>query len=242
MNRVLYIKALTSSGRLLRIDVPQDLGEGTFAFEPISDGSMLTALYNNNNGAEALTANPGTITISNFDEVNGVIEASFSFTGTDPFGVDPTVVEVANGEFKLSFNTSGGPPDELSAMVDNVVFVPTSIRVVKSDFLGVDIVSISTLNLENESLEIIFPVDIEVGSYNMRPNVINGNQKVGLYSPDDGVITSNRSDSGTLTIISYDIVTGEIEGNFDYEAVDVFGQNPEVYSVTNGTFMVVIPQ
>ena len=240
-NAILYIKATSISGKLIRIDIPEDLGEGTFTFEPISDGSKLTALFNNNNGSETLTANPGTITISNFDRVNGVIEATFSFTGTDPFGNDPSVVEVTNGDFKLSFNSNGGPSDMLSASVDGVAHETSTLTVVNSEFIGVDIVTISTLTAENQSLSIVFPKNIEVGSYNMSPNVTNGNQKVGLYSPDDGVVTSLRSNSGSFSITSYDMTTGEIEGTFEFEAIDIFGQNSDEYAVTSGSFSVVIP-
>ncbi len=238
---ILYIKAISISGKLLRIDIPKDLGEGTFPFEPISDGSKLTALYNNNNGSESLTANPGTITISNFDVVNGVVEATFSFTGTDPFGIDPRVVEVTEGEFKLSFDPGAGPADTFEATVDGVAYEPNSIIVAKSEFLGVNVITISTLTEDNQSLELIFPKSIEVGSYDMVPNVVIGDEKVGLYSPDDGIVTSLRSNTGTLTVTSYNTMTGEIEGTFEFEATDIFGQNPNEYSVTSGLFSVVIP-
>lgn len=240
-SRIIYISAVSDLGRLLRIDIPQELGVGTFAFESISDGSKLTALYNNNNGSESLTADPGTITISNFDIVNGIIEATFSFTGTDPFGIDTRVVEVTEGEFKLSFPVGDGPPDTLEATVDGVAYEPNAIIVTKSEFLGINVVNISTLTEDNQALELIFPKSIEVGSYDMAQNVVVGDEKVGLYSPDDGVVTSLRSDSGTLTITSYDRITGEIEGTFEFEATDIFGQGTDEYSVTSGIFSVVIP-
>ncbi len=101
--QVININATSNTGKLIRIDIPIDQGIGTFDFEPISDGSALTAIFNNNNGAESLTANPGSITIVEFDQVLGYLEGTFSFTGTDPFENDSTTVEVTNGEFMLSF-------------------------------------------------------------------------------------------------------------------------------------------
>jgi len=237
----LYIKALTAAGELMRIDVPIGLGVGTFAFEPISDGSKLTALYNNNNGAESLTANPGTITILEYDEINGVLDATFAFTGTDPFGNDPTIVEVTEGAFKVSFFPSS-IPDALDATVDGTPYETNSITVEKSEFLGRNIITVSTITEDNQSLALIFPKNIEVGSYNMSPNVISGDEKVGLYSPEDGIVTSLRSNPGTLTILSYDLLTGEMEGTFEFEALDILGIDPNEYSVTSGSFSILIPR
>jgi hypothetical protein len=76
----------------------------------------------------------------------------------------------------------------------------------------------------------------------MSPNVISGDEKVGLYSPEDGIVTSLRSNPGTLTILSYNLVTGEMEGTFEFEALDIFGIDPNEYSVTSGSFSILIPR
>jgi hypothetical protein len=240
---MLIIRAINEQNQLLRIDIPYDLGVGTFAMESISNGTKLIASYNGNNNAENLTSNPGTITITDFDRTDGVIEGSFSFTGTDPLGIDPTVVEVREGEFKLSIPIDGGDPDSVMALVDNEAFGDGTnfIDVVVSDFLGVDIVTVSAVDDVNRSVGLIFPKDIEVGSYAMSSNVVTGNEKIGLYSPDDGNVTSFRSNPGTLTILSYDLASGEIEGTYEFQAVDIFGLDPTVYSVTSGSFFVRIP-
>lgn len=239
---MLNIRAINSESQLLRIDIPYDLGVGTFPMESISSGTQLIGLYNGNNNAESLTSNPGTITITDFDRVDGVIEGTFSFTGTDPLGIDPAVVQIREGAFKLSIPIDGGDPETVMATVDGEAFGDGTIfiDVVISDFLGVDIVTVSAVDDLNRSIGLVFPKDIEVGSYPMSANVVDGSEKVGLYSPDDGNITSSRSNPGTLTILSYDLMSGEIEGTYEFEGIDIFGQDPTVYSVTNGSFFVRI--
>ena len=234
------INAITNNGRLLRMDIPDNLEVGTHPFEAISDGSKLTVLYNDNNGSEALTANPGTITISEFDHVFGVLEASFSFTGTDPLGLDSTIVEVTNGELKVSLAVSTASSSYLTATVDGLDYDAALVSTSESIVSGVNVLNISTRSESNESLNLILPTEIAVGQYEMSANVITGNEKVGLYSPQNGIVTSSRSNTGTLNIISNDLLTGEIEGTFEFEAIDVFGQNPEEYSVTSGSFFVII--
>jgi hypothetical protein len=191
---------------------------------------------------ESLTSNPGTIPITTFDRINGVIEGTFSFTGTDPLGIDPSVVEVAEGAFKLSIPLDGGDPDTVIAIIDGEVFGDGTNFIVLfvSDFLGVYIVTVSAFDDVNRSIGFVFPKDIEVGSYPMSSNVVNGIEKVGLYSPDDGNITSFRSNPGTLTILSYDLISGVVEGTFEFDAVDIFGQDPIIYSVASGSFSVRI--
>lgn len=239
---MLNIRAINSESQLLRIDIPYDLGVGTFVMESISNGTKLIGLYNGNNNVESLTSNPGTITITTFDRIDGVIEGSFSFTGTDPLGIDPTVVQVREGAFKLSIPLDGGDPDTVMATVDGEAFGDGTIfiDVVVSDFLGVDIVTVSAVDDVNRSIGLVFPKDIEVGSYPMSSNVVDGSEKVGLYSPDDGNITSSRSNPGTLTILSYDLISGVVEGTFEFDAVDIFQQDPTVYSVMSGSFSIRI--
>lgn len=236
--KIVNINALTNSGRLLRIDIPVDQGEGTFNFEPISNGAMLTALYNDNDGSEALTANPGTITITELDPILGFVEATFSFTGTDPFGIDPTIAEVTNGELRMSFNGTSSFANYLEADVDGSPYSGESVSGITSDYLGTEVVTISSST--GGSIDLIFPKNIEVGSYDMSSNLITGNEKVGVYSIGVGVGSSFRSASGTLSILSYNEGTGEIEGAFEFVAKDIFDLDPTEYSVTNGVFVVRI--
>ena len=49
------------------------------------------------------------------------------------------------------------------------------------------------------------------------------------------------SNPGMLTITSYDLVTGEIEGTFSFTATDPSLMDPATFDITNGTFHVTVP-
>ena len=237
---IIYITAIGPSGTLLRIDIPLSLELGTHTFEPISDGTKLTALYNNGGTSEGLTPNPGTITITEFDKIRGVIDATFSFTATDPFGLDPTVVEVRNGDFKVSFTGTSDTAFFLAADVDGDIYRSNTITSTTSTVFGVNIITISTTGQLNRSMDLIFPRNIEVGSYDMSSNVLTGNENVGIYTPQSGNLTGFRSNPGTLTILRYNELTGEIEGTFEFVAKDILELDPTEYEITNGTFVIRI--
>lgn len=233
------IVATTADNAMIRIDLPLFLGEGTFDMESISDGTEIIALYNSNTGGENLTSNPGTITITEFDTEEGIIEATFSFTGTDPLGSDPTVVSVTEGAFLVHFpGIPGSGPNPFSAEIDGVVYESETVALNYTLFSGTEIVSIET-SAGGETLSLSFPVAIEVGSYPMSSTATTGDEKIGIYSPNGGA-SEFASEPGTLTITSYDVITGEIEGTFSYTAIDVSGADPTTYEITNGSFEAVI--
>lgn len=233
------IIATTSDNAMIRIDLPLFLGEGTFDMENISDGTKVIALYNSNTGGENLTSNPGTITITEFDTEEGIIEATFSFTGTDPLGVDPTVVSVTEGAFVVHFpGIPGSGPNPFSAEIDGVVYESETVDLNYTLFSGTQIVSIES-SAGGDALSLSFPIDIEVGSYPMSSELTTGEEKIGIYSPNGGT-SEFASEPGTLTITSYDTTTGEIEGTFTYTAIDVSGTDPTTYEISNGSFEAVI--
>jgi len=235
------IKAKTSTGALIRIDLPFDLGEGTFPMESISDGTKIIGLFNNNNGGENLTSNPGTITITDFNTEIGIIEATFEFTGTDPLQQDPTIVEVTEGSFTAHFEgIPGSGPSPFTAEIDGVLYETETIDIIQSTFIGVDVVTINTTTASNQNLGITFPKDITVGTYDMSTNLTNGQEIIAYYNPDVGNSILYRSNPGTFTVNSYDTVTGEIEGTFSFNAVDLSGQDPTVFEVTSGSFILTI--
>ncbi len=237
------IIALTSSNASMRIDLPLFLGEGTFDMESLSDGTQIISVYNSNTVGENLTSNPGTITITNFDTEAGIIVATFQFTGTDPLGGDPTIVEVTEGSFTLHFEgIPGSGPGPFTAEVDGVLYEPETINTTLTLFSGTIVVNISTSTTDNRSLSLSFPKDIEVGTYEMSSIATDGTVKIGRYNPDliDGT-TIFSSNPGMLTITSYDLVTGEIEGTFSFTATDPSLMDPATFDITNGTFHVTVP-
>jgi hypothetical protein len=235
------IEARSSTNALMRIDLPLYLGEGTFPMESLSDGTKVIALYNSNTGGENLTSDPGSITIAEFDTELGVIDATFSFTGTDPLNQDPTVVEVTEGSFTVHFEGipgSGPPPFE--ADLDGVLYEPSDISIVHSVFNGNAIVTIETTTTDNRRMSVKFPVDIAVGSYDMSAVVVDGTEKIGSYNPAVGTSINFTSNPGNLTISSYDTTTGEIEGSFYFTATDPAMTDPTEFEITNGTFKLII--
>ena len=152
-------------------------------------------------------------------------------------GIDPTVVEVTNGMFKLSYNTSASL-NYLVADVDNEEYFLDDLFIVQSNVLGVDVVTINTNGGGFNGLDLILPKYIEEGSYNMTSNWETGNEKIGLFSPNYQTDSAFRSNSGTLTIISNDVLLGVIEGNFEFVASDIYGIDPTEYTITNGAFLV----
>ena len=239
---VVKIVAVNDQGAVIRIDIPEELGVGTFAMEAVSDGTKLISLYNPNTGGENLTSNPGTITITKFNTFTGIIEATFSFTATDPIEVDPTIAEITEGSFEIDYIvTPGETITSFTAEVDGVFFNPDSILVEETFFNGVSRFSITVLKTDLgtgviEKMGLFFPTDIEVGFYPMTNVLIDGTEIFGQYSPDFGNSNIYRSNPGVLTIVDYDEEARIIEGTFSFSALDILEQDPTVYEVTNGEF------
>ncbi len=238
---VVKIVAVNAEGAIMRIDVPEELGVGTFAMEELSDGTKLIGLYNSNTGGENLTSNPGTITITRFNTIAGILEATFSFTATDPLNIDTTIHEITEGSLEVNYLASEGDTiTSFTAEVDENPFNPDSILVEEMLFNGVSRISVTVLQTDidgnNQKMGLFFPTDIEVGTYDMTNLLIDGTEKFGQYSPDFGNSVIFRSNPGILTITDYDVDSGTIEGTFSFTAVDILNQDETVYEVTNGEF------
>lgn len=235
---VVKIVAVTAEGEIMRIDIPEDIGLGTFEMEALSDGTKLISLYNPATIAENLTSNPGTITITKFNTFTGIIEATFNFTATDPLGLDTTVAEITEGNFEVDYISSPGDTvTSFTAMIDGEFFGPDSIFVGESVFNGVSRFNITAIVSDTgQKMGLFFPSDIEVGTYELTTNLIDGSEKFSQYTPEIGVSMTYISSPGTLTILDYDLEARIIEGTFTYSAIDQTGQDPTVYEVTEGEF------
>jgi hypothetical protein len=240
---MLKIVAQTATNSIIRIDLPLFTGTGTFAMESISDGTKLIALYNANIGGENLTSNPGSITITEFDTEEGVLVATFNFTGSDPLGIDQNVVAITSGEMTIYFpGIPGSGPKPFSAEIDSILYEPdpSDISVSLGIQSGVERVTISTV-VGEQFMSLTFPRAIVVGSYELSDSLLDPENAVAIYKPMSGISTSFSSSPGTLTIESYDIITGEIIGTFAYTALDRLGVDPTSYDVANGFFKVIVP-
>ena len=235
---VVKIVAVNELGEIMRIDIPEDTGLGTFDMESLSDGTKLISLYNPASIGENLTSNPGTITITKFNTFTGIIEATFSFTATDPLGVDPTVAEITEGSFEVDYISSPGDTvTSFTSMIDGEFFGPDSIFVGESVFNGVTRFNITAIvSTTGQKMGLFFPSDIEVGTYELTTNLIDGSEKFMQYTPEIGVSMTYISSPGTLTILDYDVEARIIEGTFTYSAIDLTSQDPAVYEVTEGEF------
>ncbi|HBR53441.1 MAG TPA: hypothetical protein DEA82_04345, partial [Flavobacteriaceae bacterium] len=123
------------------------------------------------------------------------------------------------------------------AEVDGNLFDPEIAMATQDTFEGVSIVRISA-NIGNRVMEIVFPASIGAGTYGMSPMLVTGSEVVGSYNPDVVNVSAFTSDPGTLEIISFDVATGVIEGTFSFSAKDPTNEDPTVYEVTNGEFLV----
>jgi len=235
---VVKIVAVNEAGEIMRIDIPENLGIGTFNMEALSDGTKLISLYNPASIGENLTSNPGTITITKFNNFTGIIEANFNFTATDPLGLDPSVAEITEGNFEVDYISSPGDTvTSFTAMIDGEFFGPDSISVGESIFNGVSRFNITAIiSTSGQKMGLFFPSDIEVGTYELTTSLIDGSENFSQYTSEVGVSMTYISSPGTLTILDYDIETRIIEGTFSYSAIDQTTQDPTVYEVTEGEF------
>ena len=239
---VFKVEAQTATGSMMRIDIPFDMGIGTFDMEDgISDGTKLIGIYNPNIGGENLSSNPGSITFTEFDTQNGVIAASFSFTARDPLGEDPSVYQVTQGSFTVYFE--GTEPPALmpfKAVIDGADFEPSGVNdileITDQEVNGMN-VKLITATLENgRTMKIGFPSDtITPGVYPMSTDLENGDQTIGLYTREGSSIEF-VSNPGVLTIESYDQETGDISAAFSFTAVNPDGVDPTVIQITEGVF------
>ena len=237
---VVKIVAVNELGEIVRIDIPEDLGIGTFAMEPLSDGTKLIGLFNPATVGENLTSNPGTINITRFNVFTGIIEATFEFTATDPLGQDPSIAEITEGSFKVDYISSPGDTvTSFTAFIDGEFFGPDSIFVGETIFNGLSRFNITAIISDTgQKMGLFFPTDIEIGTYEMTTNLIDGSEKFCQYTPEIGETITYISNPGTLTISDYDQDAGFVEGTFTYTALDLTAQDPEVYQITEGEFTI----
>ena len=237
---MIKIEARSDAGELMRLDIPRSLGVGTFDMVRISDGTDLIGLYNAGAGADNLTSNPGTITITEFDLELGVLKATFAFTGTDPLNQAPDVVEVTDGILTIFFEGVPGANNMFTANVDGTAYVAEDISITTAVFNQYPTITITT-TVADQRMVLTFPATITEGTHEMGTEVIEGDEIVGTYTPIVGTSITYVSNPGTINITNYDIANGIIEGTFNFSAVDATGQDPTIYQISGGEFLAVLP-
>lgn len=241
-NNVVKVTATTSEGGQMQFFIPPNLGVGTYDFEPIFNGSNLTASYTAGDGSESLTSSVGSITFSEFGMFTGKMAATFEFTGTDPTGGDPTIVAVTEGAFNIDYlPDSGTIENEFIGDIDGEEYIPTTIEIVQNPFEGQTMVNVTTINEDtNQSVSLSFPIDITTGIHEMSEFVVTGEEVVGIFNPDIGNSILFKSNPGTMTITSYQYGNGVIEGSFVFTAIDPLGNDPSTFEIS-GIFNLTIP-
>lgn len=238
---LIRIMAMDSLGAKIRVDVPELLGVGNFEMVQISNGTELIGLYNSNTGGENLTSNPGTINITEFNTVSGVLTASFQFTGTDPLNSDPTVVDISQGQFTVNYEPDPmNPNTPFTCEIDDVFFNPLlNVTAIETIVAGNNVILISATS-GTEQIELLFPSTLTEGTYGMSENTSDGDEIVGYYRPDLGTGTTLTSNPGELILTAIDLTSGQLEGTFTFTASDPTDVDPSVYEVTVGQFTLVI--
>lgn len=104
VNQYPRVTISTRSGdQKMDLSFPLTVTESTFEMETeIVDGDEVVASYTPVVGTSiTYISDPGTLVITNYDMVNGIIEGIFNFTGKDISGQDPTTFQITGGTFLL---------------------------------------------------------------------------------------------------------------------------------------------
>jgi len=234
---MIRIVATNEAGAKIRIDIPENIGIGEFDMVSLSNGTDLIGLYNSNTGGENLTSNPGTIVITRLDIKRGNIQALFSFTATDPVGVDPIIAEITEGTFNIDYKDSSIPENSFNADIDDEAFDPDSLAIEESTFNEIPVFVITAINSEtNQKIELHFPMNLKTGTYEMGAEQLEGSEIIGIYYPDIDANIPFYSNPGVFTLIENNQDTGIIEGLFSFSAVDSTEGFPAIYIISNGVF------
>ncbi|MCT8340151.1 DUF6252 family protein [Flavobacteriaceae bacterium TK19130] len=240
MKPIIKIEAQTDAGELLRIDIPEGLGIGTFDMVQLSDGTQLIGIYNDGQGGTNLTSNPGTITITEFGTLTGRIVGTFSFTGTDPLEEDPAVVEVTEGSFAVSYEATASP--SIRGSVDGMPFETTAISFDEIPFGG-NLYTIVSADFEDQRVILTYNRQLEEGEYIMSTGFVEEMDVFATYIPDttEEEPIEYYSNPGSFSISNYSASTDIIEGNFSFTADQPENEDSLQFEITNGQFALELP-
>lgn len=244
---MLSLSGTNTLGTIL-LTVPEITAAGTFDLSLGStNDSFGTYVVTGEDGylSEAENGGSGQLIITKFDLENNLISGTFEFTAIRHNVVDPQnsfieTVVISNGSFTdvemIIDDIPGNANNSLSAMVDGVNYIPSSVHAQVVTMSGQSNIMVTSNNTTtNQNVSLTIPSDVTVGTHSftsMPGSGINGN-----YSPDIG--NSNIyfvSISGSITITNYDVANGTMEGTFFFTAGDFMQQDPATFEITNGVF------
>ncbi len=203
------------------------------------------------NGENAYLSNfeggSGTINITKLDTENLLASGTFEFVGVresfdDNGNIITETVTITSGEFNnitLVTQVIGEPNNTLEANVDGEALNADSVTAIEIDLLGNTTLTITAINnTTNQNIALSMPADITVGTHDFDSFPSIG-AIIGQYTPNlGGGDESYVSLDGTITVTSYDTVSGLMEGNFEFTARDLLSNDDTIYSITNGIFSV----
>lgn len=226
-----------------------DAGEGTFDLGDVNqeNGADFMVEGEDNSFVSVAEGGSGQIKITNLDLENKKVSGTFNFVATREMieGEEIIVesVEVTEGSFNnidLSTTVAGDSDSTLDAKVDGNDINPDSVTAVELSVGGNTTITITAINnATGQNVGLSFPGDFTVGSYEFTGGF---SDYKGFYTPNLGGETNQYfSESGMLTITSYDSDTGVIEGTFNFSAKRLDPNDPDVtYEITEGSFSVEI--
>ncbi|HXB92155.1 MAG TPA: DUF6252 family protein [Puia sp.] len=187
--------------------------------------------FTTNQGANASQAG-GIVNITDVDYIHNTISGTFSFNVFR--NIDGHQKVITNGVFyKLPFTNTQPPPnttDTLQAIIDGSNWKANTIS---AQTLTNQLIIAGSLTNGNQSVGLIMPSAVAAGSYTLD---FTGRTYIGLYNPTPNIALA--SSSGTLTILSNDVLNRRIRGNFNFQVIDPLGGPTPTHDLTSGFFSV----
>lgn len=125
--------------------------------------------------------------------------------------------------------------NDFYARVDGTDFNGKYIQVRDTTIAGTNILQIQAKNAHYDMIRIDVPKHLQVGNHSMKA-MSNGSELTGVYKAIDGEVLT--SDPGTLTITELDLEAGILQAEFEFEARDPLGGEPEVVNIKRGKMKV----
>ncbi|MFT4943988.1 MAG: hypothetical protein ACI8RH_001736, partial [Flavobacteriales bacterium] len=156
-------------------------------------------------------------------------------------GEDPSQFQVTEGRFIVFFTGTPAPAlIPFKAVIDGADFEPSGVNdtleLIVEEVNGINVTYVIATLENGRTMKIGFPSDmIEVGTYAMSTEVVNGDETIGLYVREGSDIEF-VSNPGTLVIQSFDSETGDVSATFSFTALNPDGEDPTVIEITDGEF------
>lgn len=216
---------------------------GTYQLGVQSGSSINAAAYNESNTSQSAwiavtdgTTSQGQVIITEIDTVNLKISGTFSFTATN-FLLNQTKNFTSGSFTNVTYEdgfTNNNPTDSFFAKVDGVEFVEDGINAIKTSFAGSEIISISAIKNNGETLSLALDGTITTGTYDFDSGPFFN---IAQYIGDDP--SHIYIGNGSFTITLHDVANKRIEGTFSHiaEKVDPT-QTLADKNVTEGAFSI----